>query len=75
MSAVELAGGRGAFYRAREATDGGGVLIPISFKGVKKEEEIGRHCFSGGVKAARQRFSSALHARRRVAVGGAGQSR
>jgi hypothetical protein len=52
-----------------EVAGGGGVLILIGFEGVGGEEETGRHYFSGGVKAALQRFSSALRARRRVAVG------
>jgi hypothetical protein len=42
MNAMELAGGGGTFYRAGEAVDGGGVLIPVSFEGVKGEEEMGR---------------------------------
>jgi hypothetical protein len=61
MSAVELAGGGGTFYRAEEAVGRRGeVLIPVSFEGVKGEEETGRHHFSGGVKVAGWRFGSAL---------------
>jgi hypothetical protein len=51
MSAVELAGG--TFYRpgrrwgGGEASGGGGVLIPVSFKRVKGEEETGRRRLDG----------------------------
>jgi hypothetical protein len=54
-----------------EVVGGGGVLILIGFEGVKGEEETGWCHFSGGVKAARWCFGSALCARRRVAVDGA----
>jgi hypothetical protein len=47
MSAVELARGGGAFYRVGETAGGGGVLIPIGFKGVKGEEETGRRHLDG----------------------------
>jgi hypothetical protein len=46
------------FYTTGEAVGrrgggrGRGILILISFEGVKGEEETGRHHFSGGVKAA-----------------------
>jgi hypothetical protein len=49
----------------------GGILVLVGFKGVKGEEEMGRHRFSGGVKAARRRFGSALCTWRRAVVGSA----
>jgi hypothetical protein len=55
---VQRGGGGGTFYRAGrrwrggEEADGGGVLIPVGFKGVKGGEETGRRRFSGEVKAA-----------------------
>jgi hypothetical protein len=48
MSAVELARGKGRFigpgrqWGGGEAAGSGGVLIPVSFEGVKGEEEMGR---------------------------------
>jgi hypothetical protein len=47
MSAVELARGEGCFigpgrqWGGGEAAGSGGVLIPVSFEGVKGEEEMG----------------------------------
>jgi hypothetical protein len=42
--------GPGRRWGGGEAASGGGVLIPIGFKGVKGEEETGRRHFSGAVK-------------------------
>jgi hypothetical protein len=53
MSAVELAGGVARFigpgrqWGGGEVADGGGVLIPVGFKGVKGEEETRRHRLDG----------------------------
>jgi hypothetical protein len=50
MSTMELARGGGVFYKAREVVGrrgGGGVLIPVSFEGVKGEEETGRRRLDG----------------------------
>jgi hypothetical protein len=50
MSTMELARGGGVFYKAGEVVGrrgGGGVLIPVSFEGVKGEEETGRRRLDG----------------------------
>jgi hypothetical protein len=40
--------GTGRWWRGGEEAGGGGVLIPVGFKGVKGEEETGQRRFSGG---------------------------
>jgi hypothetical protein len=74
---VELAGGRGTFYRAGEAVGWrGGGRWRWSFNPHQYRRSYGGRGdrvapFPWGVKAARRSFGSALHAWRRAAVNGA----
>jgi hypothetical protein len=63
--------GLGRRWGGGEAVGHGGVLIVVGFEGVKGEEEMGWHYFSGGAKAVQRRFSLALRMWRRATVGGA----